>query len=180
VLERAGGGGRDFVLLARVDGDRVEVMDPREGTARRPRAEVARRLHVHEMNVTKAAFAETARSDAFAAALRDRMTSLGVAPAAAPSWLARAAAAPGYRGLAALDASLRRAEGDPPRDAGASLEATFACAVDHRCAPGESEPPARFWSVRPVEEPTDPNAEVAMRGTVVLAIAGRSGASSPR
>jgi Peptidase C39 family len=167
-------GARDFVLLVRVDGDKVEVMDPRDGLGRRPRVEISHRLHPHEMRVSATAFRETVRSDSFAAALRDRMAALGLQAAASTSWVERAGAAPGYRGLAALDAALRRAEGDPPRDAGAALEAALACAVDRRCASGEAEPAARFWSVRPTDDAGPADAEVTMRGTVLLSIAGRA------
>ncbi len=167
-------GARDFVLLMRADGDNVELMDPRDGSVRRPRVEISHRLHLHEMRVSAAAFRDTARSDSFAAALRDRMGALGLPGAASASWVERATAAPGYHGLAALDAALRRAEGDPPRDAGGALEAAFGCAVDKRCPPGESDPPARFWSVQPGDDAGSADAEVMMRGTVLLAVTGRS------
>src|SRR6185312_9172790 len=42
---------QDFAVAWRLDGDRVEVMDPREGRLWMPRAELSKHLHVHEMTM---------------------------------------------------------------------------------------------------------------------------------
>jgi Peptidase C39 family len=173
VLEGARGA-RDFVVLWRLDGAKVEVMDPRAGRALRPRAEVLGRLHVLEMPVATELFRDAVRSEPFRAALADRMDGLGVARASAAALLGRAAAGDGVRGLAALDASLRKLEGDPPKDgAGASaLEASFACAVERKCASPDDAPAERFWSARALATGKAEGAETRVRGTVVIAVAG--------
>jgi hypothetical protein len=166
----------EFVVAWRLEGDRVQVMDPREGRKWVSRADLQKSLYVHEMKMPADEYQAALSAPAFGDALRARMAALGADAEAARSLLDRAAAVPGTRGLGALDASLRALEAGGAVDAGGAvnagdrLSATFACALDKRCEGVDPIPP-EMWSVQPAAD-----GEVQVRGAVLLAIAGRSSA----
>ncbi len=111
----------------------------------------------------------------FRDALQARMEALGAPRPAAQALVDRAAGDPGFRGLAALDAAIRQAEADPARGAGdvaPRLTAAFDCAFEDRCD-GAAPIPAAFWSAQPGPSGPDGAPTVEVRGTVLLAIAGR-------
>ncbi len=167
---------QDFVLAWRTAGDRVQVMTPETGRRWILRAELERSLHVEESSMPVEEVREAMGGKDFADALRARMGRLGVDDAAARGLLARATAAPGWRGLAALDAVLRDAATRQRGDAGAaSLDASFACALDPACKTHRIAPSA--WSVRATGKPSQGDPQVILRGAVFLAIVGRAPAS---
>src|SRR5262249_31752908 len=90
----------------------------------------------------------------------------------------RAAADPGWRGLAALDASIRKIEGQPAGPGqGEKLSATFACAFEKKCEGTEPVPPALWW-VQPAPNGEQGDAHVRVRGGAPRGRAARAAASA--
>jgi hypothetical protein len=163
---------QQFVVAWRLDGDRVQIMDPREGRRWIPRAELQRRLHVYTTTMPLDEYRPAIGAPDFGDALQARMAALGADRSAARALLDRAAADPGWRGLGALDVAIRAMEADPP-DAGADarLQALFLCASEKRCE-GVSPVSPALWSVQPAPKGPDGEEQVQVRGAVLLAIDG--------
>lgn len=163
----------DFVVAWRLDGDRVQVMDPREGRAWTTRADLEKRLHVHEMTMPADEYREAMAAPSVADAFVARAAAAGVDAAATRALLERAAADPGWRGFAALDAAIRKLATSPGGDGGASsLAAIFACAYEKRCE-GVQPVPAALWSAQAAPRGPQGEVQVKLRGALLLAIAGR-------
>ena len=162
---------QDFVVAWRFDGDRVQVMSPVDGRAWVPRADLRKTLHVHEMTMPAEDVREAMGSVSFKGALSARMQALGVAKADAEALIERAAADPSYRGFGALDAAIRQLEADPSKGAG-TLAASFGCAFESHCE-GVTPIPAALWSAQAAPSGPQGEAQVDVRGAVVLAIAGK-------
>jgi ATP-binding cassette subfamily B protein len=158
VVVRLPDGGAHFVVLWRVHGPFVQVMDPAAGRLWMPRRTFLDSLYIHEQAVPTAAWTEWSESDAFTVALDTRLRGLKVDP---ELWIARAQGA-GHR--AQLDASLRLAhtlvEGDLMHR---GIEAQEFLAL---CAANPAQIPAEYWTARPVPSATD---RVRVRGAVLLA-----------
>jgi len=167
--------GQDFVVAWRLDGDRVEIMSPVEGRTWIPRAELEKRLHVHEQAMPADSLRAAMGSQPFRDALRARMEALGTPRAAAQALVDRAAADPGIGGLAALDASIRRERSTTapgPGDIAARLAASFGCAFESHCD-GVAPIPAELWWAQPAPNGPDGASQANVKGAVLLAIAGR-------
>jgi len=94
-----------FVVVWRVHGAFVQVMDPARGR-RWVRSETfLRDVHLHRMPVPAEAFRAFAASEAFTGPLARRLRALGVADGA--SLIARALEDPGWSAIAALDGAAR-------------------------------------------------------------------------
>ena len=105
VVLRLPSGLTHFVVVWRVLGSFVQVMDPARGRRWVRRTSFLRDVYVHKMAVPADAFSEWARSDGFTAPLLRRMRNASLANAEA--LIERALAEPGWRGLAALDGAVR-------------------------------------------------------------------------
>ena len=166
---------QDFVVAWRLDGDRVEIMSPIDGRSWVPRGELQKKLHVHQQAMPAESLRAAMGSLPFREALRARMEALGARRPVAQGLVDRAAADPGFRGLAALDAAIRQAEADPARAAGdvaLRLAASFDCAFDGRCE-GAAPIPAALFTAQPAPNGPDGEPRASVRGVVLLAIAGR-------
>lgn len=173
-----------FVVVWRVHGPWVQVMDPAVGRRWTTRRQLLRETFAHAMCVPAAAWREWAGSEEFRRVLTRRLAELGLEKAA-PRLLAEAGADPGWRGYAALDAAIRLAAAlvrsggiRRGRDAGRLLESLVRRA---REAPGESGPiPAACWSVHPVATGAEEAEELRVRGAVLLRVRGlRAEGSTP-
>lgn len=162
----------DFVLLWKIDGDRVLVMDPVQGRTWIPRAELAKRIYVHEMTIPAEDWHAAESQPSFQDAVRARLVARGLDREAAQALVARAAADPGSRALGALEAATRKLEADPAAagDARAFVTKAVDCALDSACA---DPVPASFWSARPAPKDAEGRAQVQVRGALLLVIAGR-------
>jgi ABC-type bacteriocin/lantibiotic exporter with double-glycine peptidase domain len=78
VVVRLPDGATHFVVLWRVHGSYLQVMDPAGGRVWVHRRRFLASLYVHEQTVRRAAWDEWSRSAAFTAGLRQRMRDLGV------------------------------------------------------------------------------------------------------
>ncbi|WP_437575617.1 ATP-binding cassette domain-containing protein [Sorangium sp. So ce887] len=162
-----------IVVLWRRHGGLVQVMDP--GTGRRwvTRRQLEGELYQHELPLSAADFRAWATSDGFTRPLGRRLAWLG----AGTQPLEAALSDPGWRAIAALDASARlvtslvRSGGlgrgrEAARVLGALLEQGPESAREERIPP-------TFWTARP--EPAGPRGEerVVARGAVLVRIRGR-------
>jgi ATP-binding cassette subfamily B protein len=111
VVVRLPAGLMHFVVVWRVHGGWVQVMDPGRGRRWIRREVFLRDVYVHTMKIPAAAFREWAGSDAFLGPLGRRLRALGIAsgPGAggAQALVEAAQADPGWRRLASLDAAVR-------------------------------------------------------------------------
>lgn len=164
----------DFVLVWKIDGDRVLVMDPVQGKGWVPRAELQKRIYVHEMTVPAEDWHAAEATPRFQEALRARLVAAGVGREKAQALIDRAAADPASRALGALEAAARQLEADPAKaggDAHAFATKAVDCALDAACK--DPPVPASLWSARPAPKSADGQPQVAVRGAVMLAIEGK-------
>jgi ABC-type bacteriocin/lantibiotic exporter with double-glycine peptidase domain len=154
VVLRLPGGATHFVVLWRVHGPYLQVMDPAGGRVWVHRRRFLASLYVHEQTVPRAAWDEWSRSAAFTAGLRQRMRDLGVT---ADLWADRAHQDAALRlGCALLEA------GELSR--GAEAQEFLAL-----CARNPDQIRAEHWSVRAFAEDAD---RVQLRGAVFVSAAG--------
>ena len=148
------GGVAHFVVVWRLHGRRVQMMDPAVGRRWPLAAEVEREIWRHRAVVPAAAWTEWAASAGALRPLMARLAALGVSAAEAGELVRWAVGAGGWRPLAALDAAVRfgravvAARGvRRGREAGRLVRVL----AERAAAPGRGVatlPPARFWSVR--------------------------------
>lgn len=142
VVVRLPGGGTHFVVVWRVCGNRMQVMDPAAGRLWMERERFLESVYVHEQTVNRAEWAEWAQSDVFVTGLEERMRALGMSPAL-------------WDDLARQDAALRMtsAQGRDKR-------------FLMRCREGSEDIPAEYWTARALDEE-----RVLLRGAVLLSAA---------
>ena len=162
-----------FVVLWRVHGRRVQVMDP--GTGRRwPLArQLLDELYVHEMPVGAADWREWAGAAENTTPLRARIRRLGINGGTCQQLVEAAASDPGWRSLATLDAATRmvdtlvRSGGiSRGRDAGRLLQACHEDALTIG-ADAEQIVPGAYWSVHATDSGEDQD-QVLLRGAVLV------------
>jgi ATP-binding cassette subfamily B protein len=96
-----------FVVVWRVVGPLVQVMDPAGGRRWLTRRQFSQEIYTHQLPVAGAVWRAWAGTAGFCDPLRARLRALGVSPTQAQSLLDDARGDPGWRGLAALDAATR-------------------------------------------------------------------------
>ena len=168
-----------LVVAWRTHGSLVQVMDPARGRLWMSRRAFAQQLYVHTTIVPASAWREWAETDEFLSPLRARLSALGVSRRDIDAHVADAIADPSWRGLAALDASvrllatLRETKALDRADMAAALS-TFTGA---RRTVGPAEAgrhrqagtlPDQCWSVRPAEPDPDGEPQLSLRGAVIL------------
>jgi ABC-type bacteriocin/lantibiotic exporter with double-glycine peptidase domain len=165
-----------FVVVWRVHGPWVQVMDPARGRRWVRREAFLRDVYVHAMNVPAEAFREWAGSDGFIGPLRERLRPLGL-PDAGAALVAAALADPAWGGLAALDAAVRTLAAlvrtravAPGAEAARLLADLVAEAVSSADASGVL--PARLTTAAAAPADAEGNAQVSMRGAVLVRVAG--------
>ncbi len=167
-----------FVVLWRLDGPLVQLMDPAVGRRWSSRRRLAEELYVHSMPVDASEWLQWATTREFLEPLRRRLDRLGIPSSPARGWVERCAAGTDWLPLAALDAgarmlaSLVRSGGlRKGRAAGRLLEGIHerACAAEN---PGEVVP-NRYWTAFPAEPSEEGEARVLMRGALLVRVRGR-------
>jgi predicted double-glycine peptidase len=180
VVVRLPSGLTHFVVAWRRHGPLVQVMDPAIGRRWLTRSRFLDEVYVHGQVVPASAWCEWARSEAFLGALRRRLVRAAVDRSTSGRLIAEALTDPGWRALAALDASVRaldavvgsRAVGGGA-EAARVLEGFFYEAkgqgVEARSDPREGLLPIAYWSVEPA--PADPDGEerLLVRGAKLTA-----------
>jgi ABC-type bacteriocin/lantibiotic exporter with double-glycine peptidase domain len=179
VVVRNPGGMTHFVVAWRVDGRRVQVMDPATGRRWRTTRRSLADLYLHAHPVPAAAWKEWARSDEFTRTLTARLARLGLR-GEADGLLRDAQSHPCWRGLATLDAAARLTAslvaGGALR-AGAETARALATLRDEALARpegGETDAiPAAYWMVRPHPPGGDGEERLLFRGAVLVRVRGR-------
>ena len=174
VVIRLPSGLTHFVVVWRVLGPWVQVMDPGRGRRWMRKVDLVRELYLHEMPYSAAAFGAWTREPGFLDPLRRRLQRLGVRDAGA--LVAKAAAGSGWHPLCALDACARATEhllGGKVVSHGRAAR-TFDYLLQDATKGGASElVPETLWTARPAAEPDrDGQPMLLVRGAVVLQVAG--------
>ncbi|HVK39614.1 MAG TPA: ATP-binding cassette domain-containing protein [Candidatus Kapabacteria bacterium] len=176
VVVRQPNGFTHFVVLWRVHGPLVQIMDPAVGRRWRTARSLADELYVHRMPVPEAMWTRFAHGDEFLRPLARRLRTLGLPRSRAELLIDSAAADEGWHPLASLDAATRMLEKTVEtgalrrRHAAGVLESLYAQVRDEsaeRCA----IIPESFWSVRPAPA-EDGVAHLEMRGAVLVRVTG--------
>jgi ABC-type bacteriocin/lantibiotic exporter with double-glycine peptidase domain len=154
VVVRLPAGARHFVVLWRVHGPILQLMDPSAGRIWVQRRAFLESLYIHEQTVAAADWFDWSHSAAFSTGLVSRMRGLGIEP---DLWIDRAH----------LDASLRIAH--TLLDAGKLRRGPEAQEFLDLCAANPDQIPEEYWSARPIA--SDPE-QVSVRGAVLLAASG--------
>jgi ATP-binding cassette subfamily B protein len=171
-----------FVVVWRRHGALVQLMDPADGRRWASQASLREQLYIHSLPVPAAAWREWAGSEDFLRPLRARLHAIGLG-ADAPALLDGALIDPEWGGLATLDAALRSTSAlvtagalRPGRQACAALGALIEQA---RAAPdgAASLIPESHWTVRPATPDEDGEAQLLLRGAVLVRARGRRAAS---
>ena len=178
VVVRLASGLTHFVVVWSTLAGVVQVMDP--GTGRRwpSREPFLRDVHLHSMTISATAWRDYATSDEFLDPLRARMRAVGAGNASATAMVDHALGDPSGRAIAGLDAAVRlveavaRARGwRRGREAVAALSDLF----DQLQRPGaklDDVVPLEHWFARPNPQSASGEDSVAIRGAVVIRIAG--------
>lgn len=154
-----------FVVVWRTHGRLVQVMDPARGRYWSTRSSLVQQLIQHTQQVPIDAWYRWAQSPEFLRPLKQRLTGIGIRPAAADALLREACASSDWTQLATLDAatrmmtSLTRAA-LPRRRAAVTLASLLTASFEAR----QESIPERYWSARPGKAP----GTLAFRGAVLV------------
>jgi ATP-binding cassette subfamily B protein len=175
-------GDTHFIVLWRRHGRVVQVMDPAIGRRWPTGAQLLNELYVHTFAVPTADWYAWATSDGFLAPLHRRLRRVGLAALTVDKLFTTALQDDNWRPLAALDAAVRMV--DALMRAGAlrhgrqttrALTALFARACD-AVTDDEAGIPAGYWSVRPASPGAQGEAQLLLRGAVLVHIDGPASA----
>jgi ATP-binding cassette subfamily B protein len=177
------GGLTHFVVVWRLHGPFIQVMDPSTGRRWLTRESFLSTLYQHTMPVPAEAWRDWAATEGFCAPLRQRMENLDIAEPEATRLIEKALQDPGWYPLAALDAATRmmtalvRAGGvQPGEEAARILERYF----QRSLAEGQTDReiiPATYWRVRGLPaEAVQPGGEelILLMGVVLVRVLGRA------
>ncbi|MCH9685309.1 MAG: ATP-binding cassette domain-containing protein [Deltaproteobacteria bacterium] len=175
------GGGNHFVVVWRVLGPWVQIMDPSSGRLWVRRSQLLDQLYLHAMPAPPEAWLEWAQEEEFQSVLRARMLELGCRAGFVHEQLHAAKADAGWFYLARLDASVRMLDDLVAIDGLTKGEEVERSVVELIRIAGNDPRwiPELCWSARPFQsdgqEPADPtDCELALvRGAVVLRASGR-------
>jgi ABC-type bacteriocin/lantibiotic exporter with double-glycine peptidase domain len=146
-----------LVVVWRVHGPWLQVMDPGSGRVWLPRRRFLESLYIHEQPVPAAACDEWCASPQFTAGLEERLRVLGLPP---DLWSDRAH----------QDAALRL--GGVLREAGRLRPGAEAAKFLTLCAAHPEEIPSQYWAVRSAAEHPE---QMMLRGAVLLSATGLAG-----
>lgn len=165
VIVRLPSGLTHFVVVWRVHGPLVQVMDPARGRRWVRRAAFLRDVYRHRQLVPADAFAEWAASDGFTRPLARRLRAVGVADPVAV--IGRAAAIGGWQPIAALDAAARTVEA--LAQSGAVARGGEAARLVDALAAGPAEASGLLYATATGAPPAeDGTPQVAVHGAVLL------------
>jgi ATP-binding cassette subfamily B protein len=169
-----------FVVAWRRHGRWLQVMDPGVGRRWVTLRQFQQDIHVHSQTVETADWLDWALTADFLDPLRERLRAIGAGPEAIEGFVAEAAAGPGWRPLAALDATTRLVQsliGTKGIRRGGEAEGVFRGLVreasESHSAGRDSLIPKPFWSIAEDQPPSGASGgTLNVGGAVVLSIAG--------
>jgi ATP-binding cassette subfamily B protein len=179
VVTRQPNGFTHFVVVWRMHGSLVQIMDPAVGRRWRTRRRFIEELYIHSMPVPMEAWRDYAGGEEFLGGLRARMEWLGAGGEKGKRLIADATSDPGWHSLASLDAAVRMTDAVVRSGAlrrGAQpvrlLEGFFEKARSE--SPEQSSTiPSSYWSVRPAPDDADGAPQLQLQGAVLVRAAGR-------
>ena len=179
-------GATHFIVVWRVIGSWVQIMDPAQGRRWLTRSELTRSIYRHHFVMAAQEWRSWAGSDGFCNPLRTRMQQLGLSEPLIAALLTQALADPSWRALAALDATIRFVKAlvtaggvAETTEIARLVEGYFAQtpSTPDAAAPNAATIPAPYWSVllpaAPAEKTNSAEELLTVRGAVVLAVTGR-------
>jgi ATP-binding cassette subfamily B protein len=179
VVVRLASGFTHFVVIWRRHGRVVQVMDPATGRRWPTCKRFLDEVYVHTMPIPTAAWRAWAEMHEFCGALRRRWAILGLARPAAERALADALADPDWGALAILDATTRMLHAivcagglRHGRQANGVFEA-FCERARHEGPAAAQTVPDSYWTVRPALPGPDGEAQLLVRGAVLVRVHGR-------
>ena len=174
VVVRLPSGLTHFVVVWRLLGRWVQVMDPGRGRRWMSKVDLLRDLYVHEMPAPVADFAAWTREPGFLDPLRRRLQKLGISDAGPR--IAVAATGEDWHPLLALDACARATERLVSGKVVARGRAAraFECLLADASSRGTSGlVPETLWTARPAARPDGPP-KLVVRGALALRVSGRA------
>jgi ATP-binding cassette subfamily B protein len=181
IVAKASGGLTHFLVLWRTSGERVQIMDPATGVRAWIEQDVLqKRLYVHQMAVPSKSWTDWSHGVGFHGALLERMRQLGMRRSMSERLWAEASSIPSPRGLEALDAAVRFAAAGPAgTEAAAKVQRVFECSKNPSCV-GKERAPAEFWSAWDAGTDNKGDAQITVRGVVLVVFSGRDPAIAGR
>lgn len=174
VVVRRASNATHFVVAWRRHGGLLQLMDPAVGRRWVPAKNFLEELYVHTSTVPAAGWREWAGTEEFSGALRGRMSNISVTGASAQRLMKAALADSGWLRLAALDAAVRMVEAvvasgaiNRGREAARIIERFTERALSNE-AEALQTIPAEFWSVRPAPPDEDGEAQLFLKGAVLV------------
>jgi ATP-binding cassette subfamily B protein len=166
----------------------VQLMDPGSGRRWVTRSSFLAELYQHVMPVPAGSWREWAESDEAQAAIRRRISNLGLSKSATRDILEAALASPGWYRLGCLDAATRAVE-SMARSRGArrgrEAEAVLKSLLEQAGSKaddtinGDAIIPKPYWSVRAADSKEDEEEQVLLRGAVLVRVRGRRTLTTP-
>ncbi len=177
VVVRRPDGMTHFVVVWRLHGAWVQLMDPVSGRRWLRGRQLLRELYQHRLLVAAADWRDWAGSEDFMMALRQRLTRLGVDRATGRHLLQQAQADPDWHGLAWLDAAIRMT-GALLQAGGLRRGVEAQRLLVSLCQPAAGDADARdgippvYWSVQAAPDDAD-EPQLLLQGVVLIRVAGR-------
>jgi ATP-binding cassette subfamily B protein len=166
-----------FVVAWRLHGNGrlVQIMDPGTGRRWQPARSFLDELYVHVMPVPLGDWREWAGTEEFTGPLLHRMDRAGLRGAEARRLVESTLADPGWRPLAALDATTRMVETLAAsravrrgRQSGRVLSSLLDEALTEDAAAEHETVPAAYWTVRPADPDAEGTPQLLLRGAVLV------------
>lgn len=185
VVVRLPNGLTHFLVVWRVLGRFVQVMDPGSGRHWWTSRQLLDQVYIHRMPVPAAGWRRWAGSPEYLDPLRGRLMDLGVSREEAERLLTTALEDPEWTALAALDASARMVrsvvDSGGLRRGGATARLLASVFEQARAGAGDLNGPVpeAYWSVRPASPDEDGEAQVLLRGAVLVRVLGRREGAAP-
>jgi len=167
-----------FAVPWRSHGAVLQVMDPAVGRQWIPKASFVSSLYIHTLPVPAAGWREWAESEKFTLPVRRKLDDLGVSGKTATRFVEAALNAPGWRGLACLEASTRSLGAIVQSGAlrrGREVERVLARLLEAPSEGAQDSPgaiPPNYWSAWPAPS-EDGEEQVFFRGAVLVHVNGR-------
>jgi len=163
-----------FVVAWRLHGRIVQVMDPATGRRWTGYRQFTNEVFCHTMMVPAEGWREFASSAEFQAALTERLSHIGIRSRDIQSLASQALEQPRWQALGALDAATRLVTALIDSH---GLKGSESARLIARLVETAELIPDAYWSVRRGPDDTDGQAQVLMRGAVLVRI--RAGRVSP-
>ncbi len=175
VVVRLPSGLTHFVIVWRLHGGWVQLMDPARGRRWVRRETFLREVYVHNMPVPADAFREWAESDGFAKPLARRMRAIGIE--GGDALVEKALAQPGWSGIAGLDQAVRTvaalAAAGAVRPGGEASALVQALATTSRAA-------SPYATASPAPASSDGVEQVSIRGAILVRVSGAAALDEER